>query len=765
MRRLARGLATDCASNQLNLREYLDSKLCSSDVFTLARLIRECGSLGNLLDAQKIHSHVVESGFQENFYLRERLVHMYLKCGSVENAEDVFLDRNRMAHFRDVTTWTAMLSAYSRQSSSSTKVLEFYCQMLQHGVKPDSFTFTAVLKACVSVKRALSGGKAIHFQILESGLEDDEIIGTSVVSMYGKCSSLADARAWFDGVCVRRPHGVVLWNAMISAYVQNGCCGQSLELFTLMLLEGVAPNSVTYVTVLNACSSTLTLGIGKAVHICVCDLGLESDVILGTALLNMYGKSGKLDEARKIFERIEAPDLVSWNSMISALVRDSQGDGARTLFKQLLLEGLSPNEITLISTINACACPEDLTEGKLIHACSCESGRASVLFVRNALVDMYGKCGCLEKARELFESETVERNLVSWSVMVAAYAENGHGHEALQLFRMMILEGESLDSVVFVNVLNACSSAGNAAAGEALHGNLVEAGFESDVVAATALANMYIKCGRLEDGRRVFDRMEARNVVSWNTMISGYAQNGRPKEALELFHQMDPGVADKRTYVAALDACACSVAATEGKLIHQQILQQKMSVDVILGTAIVNMYGKCGCLSEAREFFDSIPLPDVVTCNAMIAGYAQHGHLRKALGLFAKMKQEGVRPDGATFVSVLCACSHAGNLKKGSEFFISMLVDYEFKISAEHCGCMLDLLSRSGMLREAEELLKKYPTSARDTEWITLLAASKTQSDATVAQNAAEGLMNCRPESSFPYVVLSTALSTDEEAA
>ncbi|EFJ19566.1 hypothetical protein SELMODRAFT_418927 [Selaginella moellendorffii] len=121
MRRLARGLATDCASNQLNLREYLDSKLCSSDVFTLARLIRECGSLGNLLDAQKIHSHVVESGFQENFYLRERLVHMYLKCGSVENAEDVFLDRNRMAHFRDVTTWTAMLSAYSRQSSSSTK--------------------------------------------------------------------------------------------------------------------------------------------------------------------------------------------------------------------------------------------------------------------------------------------------------------------------------------------------------------------------------------------------------------------------------------------------------------------------------------------------------------------------------------------------------------------------------------------------------------------------------------------------------------------
>ncbi|XP_024539950.1 pentatricopeptide repeat-containing protein At2g33680-like [Selaginella moellendorffii] len=307
---------------------------------------------------------------------------MYLKCGSVENAED----RNRMAHFRDVTTWTAMLSAYSRQSSSSTKVFEFYCQML-HGVKPDSFTFTAVLKPCVSVKGALSGGKAIHSQILESGLEDDEIIGTSVVSMYGKCSSLVDARAWFDGVCVRRPHGVVLWNAMISAYVQNGCCGQSLELFTLMLLEGIAPNSVTYVTVLNACSSTLTLGIGKAVHICVCDLGLESDVILGTALLNMYGKSGKLDEG-KIFERIKPPDLVSWNSMISALVRDGQGDSARTLFKQLLLEGLAPNEITLISTLNACACPGDLTEGTLLPACSYESGRATVLFVRNALVDM-----------------------------------------------------------------------------------------------------------------------------------------------------------------------------------------------------------------------------------------------------------------------------------------------------------------------------------------------------------------------------------------
>eukprot|EP00253_Pinus_taeda_P023699 PITA_23699 len=312
--------------------------------------------------------------------------------------------------------------------------------------------------------------------------------------------------------------------------------------------------------------------------------------------------------------------------------------------------------------------------------------------------------------------------------MITGYTQSGHAKEALSLFQKMQLEGLRPNSFTMASVLPACAHLKALSEGKCIHGCIIRRGFEFDVVVSTALVDMYAKCGSMEITNQLFNKMLERDLASWNAMITGYAQNGQAHEALTFFYHMQE-----------VDLKPDSVTI----------------VDVIVGTALIDMYAKCGNIDFAQRAFDKISKRDVIPSSAMIAGYGMHGHCEEALHLFSKMINIGIRPDHITFQSVLSACSHAGLVDEGMRYFDSMIQDYCITPSVDHFACMIDLLGRAGRLSEAQEIIERMPLKPNISVWGALLGACRVHRNIKLAQYVAERLFEIDPKNFGYYVLLS----------
>eukprot|EP00249_Psilotum_nudum_P012827 c24006_g16_i1 orf=3-1022(+) len=339
----------------------------------------------------------------------------------------------------------------------------------------------------------------------------------------------------------------------------------------------------------------------------------------------MYGKCGSSVDARRVFDAMRSPTVVCWNSVIAAYGQNGNVNEALLLLLQMQQKGMEPDSITFVSILTACTSLGALTEGKVIHANIIAAGLVRDVTVGNSLVNMYGKCKSVNDARRVFDEMRI-RNVVSWTVMIAAYCQNGHGKKALELFLQMQEGGVKPDNITYLTILDACAGLVALAEGKVIHASIVSSGLESDVVVGNSLINMYGKCGSPLNARRVFEKMCLRNVVSWTSVITAYGQNGNYKEALELFWQMQQEglTLDIVTFVTILDTCGNLAALTEGKVIHALIVASGLESNDTVCNALINMYGKCGSLQDARTVFDKMPQRDVVLWATMIAAYSQN---------------------------------------------------------------------------------------------------------------------------------------------
>eukprot|EP00249_Psilotum_nudum_P016665 c25935_g6_i1 orf=43-2346(+) len=517
--------------------------------------------------------------------------------------------------------------------------------------------------------------------------------------------------------------------------------------------QPVRADSIVYGRLLQACKNSRAVSEGKRVHAHIVRHGLERNTFLGNELVSMYGKCGNLDDARRVFDGMTEKNVFSWTVMIAAYANRGHGKEAFQLFCRMQKEGAVPNRITFVTILNACSNPAALADGRLIHALIAKGEFWSDVIVGTAIVNMYSKCGSLEDARKVFH-QMPERDVVSWNVMITAYAQHGYCKEALRLFRHMQLEGIISDKVTFIAVLD-CPI--NLPEGKLIHGHIVESGFESDVVVGNATIKMYGKCGSKEDARRVFDKMPHRDVVSWTAMMAVCTRHGYCKDALQLFQgmQLNGVMPDKVTLLTLLETCANLADLAEGKLIHVSIVDRGFESDVSVGNAIIDMYGKCGSLEDARRMFNKMPQRDVISWTAMIAAYAQHGLGKEALELFHQMQLKGIMPDEITFVSILSACSHSGLVDEGWSHFLSMTKNFFIAPTTEHYGCIIDLLGRAGRLVEAEDLINKMPFKPDIVAWKTLLGACRIHGDVDRGKRAAEHIFDLDPEDAAGYVVLS----------
>jgi pentatricopeptide repeat protein len=346
--------------------------------------------------------------------------------------------------------------------------------------------------------------------------------------MYAKCGSIEDAWRVFNKMPSR---DVVTWNAMILGQVKCGQGQKALELFREMEQEGVWPNAVTFMAVLNACASVVSLQEGRCVHEKVIQSGCESDILVGTSLVDMYAKCGSIEDCQRVFDKMPSRNVVTWTAIILGYVKCGQGQKALDLFQEMKQEGVHPNAFTFVAVLNACASLVALEDGRCAHEQIIQSGCESDVFVGSSLVDMYAKCGSIEDAWRVF-NKMPSRDVVTWTAMILGHVKCQQGQKALELFRQMQWEGVWPNSVTFVGVLNACASVVALEEGRCAHEQIIERGWDSDVFVGSSLVDMYAKCGSMEDAWKMFNKMRSRDVVTWTAILGGCAMHGHGKDAL-----------------------------------------------------------------------------------------------------------------------------------------------------------------------------------------------------------------------------------------
>lgn len=425
-----------------------------------------------------------------------------------------------------------------------------------------------------------------------------------------------------------------------------------------------------------------------------CGLGSNSFALSRILAFCSDPLHGGLSYGYKIFKRIENPTICICNTMIKAFFLKDENIGAMEVYKLLLSYGMRPDNYTLPYALKACTNIKILSLGLSVHGQALRLGFVCDNFVGNSLIAMYSNFDEMGSAKLAFD-EISWQCVVSWTVLISGYATKGGVYSA----------------------------------------------------------------------RLVFDEAPVKDRGIWGAMISGYVQNNCFKEGLKLFRlmQMSGIEPDEANFVSVLCACAHLGSLEIGKWVHSYVEKQKMPVSVRLGTALIDMYSKCGCLDLAEHVFDKLPHRDVICWNTMISGYAMNGDGGSALRLFHEMQKCGVRPDNVTFVSLFTACSYSNMAEEGLHLFYTMCHVYNIKPTSEHYGCITDLLGQARLVQEANTIVERMPILGSASEeavaWRSLLSVCCSSGHVDLAETAADRLVKLERHSGA-YVLLSNAYAT-----
>ncbi|PON63658.1 DYW domain containing protein [Parasponia andersonii] len=711
-------------------------------------ILQICCDHALIRQGKQVHAQVVVGGRQcKDSLLGTKILAMYVLCGRFLHAKNTF-------HHLELglaSPWNWMIRGFTMMGLFKYALM-FYFKMLGYGTSPDKYTFPPVIKACSGLNN-VSLAKQVHERVRLMGLEVDVFVGSSLVKLYAENGCIDDARNLFDKMPQRDS---VLWNVMLNGYVKNGDTKHSVEMFLDMSESDVKPNSVTYACMLSVCSSEELICFGTQIHGHVVSCGLELDSPVANTLLAMYSKCQRLSDACKLFNLMPQTDLVTWNGIISGHVQNGFMIEASNCFRDMISARIEPDSITFASFLPSVTEFASLKLGKEIHGYIIRHGVPLDVFLKSALIDLYFKCRNVEMAHKiLHQSTTVD--LIVCTAMISGFVLNGMNTDAMEIFRWLLKAKMRPNSVTLASVLPAFAGMVALKLGKELHGNIIKTGLDRRCYVGSAITDMYAKCGRLDLAHQVFRKMIERDAVCWNSMITSCSQNGEPEEAIDLFRQMglEGTKYDCVSISAALSSCANLPALHYGKEIHGFMIRSAFSSDIFSGSALIDMYAKCGSLDFARRVFDFMEGKNEVSWNSIIAAYGNHGQLEESLTLFHEMLEQGILPDHVTFLGIISACGHAGRVDDGIHFFRLMTEEYKIPARMEHYACMVDLFGRAGCLNEAFETINSMPFSPDAGVWGTLLGACRVHGNVELAEEASKRLFELDPQNSGYYILLS----------
>ncbi|MQL96469.1 hypothetical protein Taro_029139 [Colocasia esculenta] len=414
-----------------------------------------------------------------------------------------------------------------------------------------------------------------------------------------------------------------------------------------------------------------------------------------------------------------------------------------------------PDKFTFPFVLKACAALDASEEAREAHGRVLRTGLHSDVYVSTALVDLYMKLGEPDNAHQVFV-RMAAKNSIAWNAMIAGYAYNGLDMEAVSCFKAMIESGVELNSSTMVCVLPAIARLGALDEGRLVHKLMEDKQIEMTEPVRNSLIDMYGKCGELGTALILFEDMPEKSVVSWNIIISTYAHKGEISRVMELFDCMRVSGIEATAVTAAsiLPACADLVDLKLGMAIHGYCTKKGFDGDIVVRTALLDMYAKCGSMEDAKWIFDEIPERNIITWNAMICGYGLQGQAEEALELLSHMHACGTEPNQSTFVSALSACSHGGLVEEGLRCFDSMSRNFNLTPEAKHYACIVDLLGRAGRLTEACNLIRSMPVEPDDAVWGSLLGACRIHRQVELGEIAAKKALELKPEEAGYYVLL-----------
>ncbi|KAJ4724468.1 Pentatricopeptide repeat [Melia azedarach] len=573
-------------------------------------------------------------------------------------------------------------------------------------------TYALIFQKCRKLNN-LDVGIQVHAHLIACGVELCAFLGSQLLELYCTFGCVNDARKVFEKIPRRN---VFSWTAMMGMYNVLGYYDEIINLFYLMIDEGVRPDHFVFPKVFKACAELKNYPVGKDVYDYMISIEFEGNACVKRSLLDMFIKCGRIEMTRQLFEEIELKDIFMWNMMVSGYA--SKGDFKKALkcVKDMKVEGVLPDQVTW-----------------------------------NSIITGYAQNGQLREASKYFlemsDSIDFKPNLVSWTAIIAGHEQNGYSSKALKLFKQMLNQGVQPNSMTIASVISACTNLSLLKHGKEIHGySIKEDKFDSDLLISNSLIDFYAKCqcvkaachefgkikqfkdlvswntvlagyalrGCREEAIKLLNEMELLgvepDVITWNGLITGFTQNGEGETALEFFYRMSQTDVDPNTtsISGVLAACGQVQHLKLGKEIHGYVLRHHIQLSTGVGSALISMYAACVSLKASLSVFHELLTRDVVIWNSIIAACVQNGQVVYALDLLRDMILANVKPDTVTIISVLPACSKLAALRQGKEIH-QFIIRHGLATGSFIWNALIDMYGRCGSIQKSRKVFDLVP--------------------------------------------------------
>ncbi|RID64563.1 hypothetical protein BRARA_E03491 [Brassica rapa] len=573
-----------------------------------------------------------------------------------------------------------------------------------------------------SISKALSSSnlkdlRRIHALVISLGLErSSDFFSGKLIDKYSHLKDPRSSLSVFKRVSPAE--NVYLWNSIIRALSRNGLFSEALEFYGKLREAKVSPDKYTFPPVVKACAGVFDKEMGDSVYNQIIELGFESDLYVGNAVVDMYSRMGFLCRAREVFDEMPVRDLVSWNSLISGFSSHGYYNEAVEIYRELRSSWVVPDSFTVTSVLYAFGNLLAVKEGEELHGFVMKSGVSSVTVVNNGLLSMYLKLRRVTDARRVFD-EMVFRDSVSYNTMICGCFNLEMYEESVRLF-LENLDQFKADILTVSSILRACGHLRDLSLAKYIREYMMRGGFVVGATVGNILIDVYAKCGDVIAARDVFKGMECKDTVSWNSLISGYIQSGDLLEGVKLFKMMDEQ-ADHVTYLMLLSVSTRLEDLKLGRGLHCNVTKSGFYSDVSVSNALIDMYAKCGEAGDSLRIFDSMETRDTVTWNMVISACVRSGDFATGLQVTTQMRNSGVVPDMATFLVTLPMCASLAGKRLGKEIHCCLLrFGYESELRIGNA--LIEMYSKCGCLKSSLKVFEHM--SRRDVvTWTGLIYA------------------------------------------
>lgn len=510
------------------------------------------------------------------------------------------------------------------------------------------------------------------------------------------------------------------------------------------------------------CKICKSLSRVKKLHALVIKTHLYKDPFYATQIIRQYSANDDIKSAHHVFDKIPSRTVYLWNSLIRAYAKAQRFDDAFYLFRNMVRTNTRPDNFTYACIVRACSESLDSARLRLVHGMAIVSGLGLDSICGSALVIAYSKLGLVNEASGVFNG-ILEPDLVLWNSLISGFGYSGLCAKGVQTFNAMQRAGKKPDGYTLVGLLLSVTDSSLLRIGHGIHGLSLKNGFDSNSHVVSLLVNMYSRCKCMGSAYKVFESTSQPDLVIWSALITGYSQTGDYVMTILFFRElsMKGKKADAILIASVLASIAQSANVGPGREIHGYVLRNGLGSDVMISSALVDMYSKCGFLHSGTRVFELMPEKNTISYNSIISGLGLHGCAFEAFKMFNKMLCKGVVPDESTFSALLCACCHTGLVQDGRELFRRMKYEFDIEVRPEHYVYMVKLLGSAGELEEAYNIIQSLPEPVDKGILGALLSCCNSCGNSDLAETIAHWIFESNPDDNVYRVMLSNIYARD----